>query len=265
MDKDNSYRDDNYEEELFNDDIDNELEQLKAARKKVLTRITAFITLLAFLAVFTFNALPINLKLIDLVYQSLELEKDLDSSLLDSVVEVSVLAGGEGLSLTVRQKSGTGFNISTDGVIVTNHHVIENAKNIIITFPNGEVYKAESWSSKPEYDLAVIKLQANNLPSVPIDTLKPVKQGEKVTVVGNPLGFNNVVTEGDVGQYLKVKGRADKIFTINAPIYPGNSGSPVFNNNGEVVGVVFASLRSKDSSETIAGAAIPIKRLMQEE
>ena len=78
-------------------------------------------------------------------------------------------------------------------------------------------------------------------------------------MVGNPLALSNIVVEGNVGQYLKVMGKQGKIFSMDAPIYPGNSGSPVFDMNGQVVGVVFGSMNvGEEGNEKVAGLAVTI-------
>lgn len=219
----------------------------------------AFVTALAVLGLAIMAAYPVSrLSLTELVKKSFQLKKNVDAELTRVVVQISVLSRSQG-SITVEQKSGTGFNIDPGGIIITNYHVIEDAMNMSITFPDGKVYRADHWSSRPESDLAVISLQAENLPAAPVDFSNLPAPGDKIRVVGNPLGMNNILVEGQVLQYLKIKDRQGRIFSIDAPIYPGNSGSPVYDMDGQVVGVVFGSLKGENNGAVqVAGLAVSI-------
>lgn len=249
--------------EYLVEDYDNEPKEdfeETPTRRRILLRIVAFITALAFLGLVVVTSWPNHgLPLADLVKKSLQLKKDVDVNLMQAVALIDVVSRRQGSSIAVEQKAGTGFNIDPGGIIVTNYHVIEGALNMSITFPDGKVYRADHWLSKPESDLAVIVLQAVGLPVVPVNYSRPPTPGDKIRVVGNPLMLNNILIEGKVEQYLRVRDRQGNIFSIDAPIYPGNSGSPVFDMNGQVVGVVFGSMRGEEGrSEKNTGLAVTI-------
>lgn len=254
-------RDDDYYD--FNDECteENTEDEEIATGRPVLFRIAALITLLAFIglvAATSFQSFK-NATLAELITESLHLKKDIDNNLMQAVVQVQVVSRRNGSSFTVEQKQGTGFNIKQSGAIVTNHHVVEDALNIVVEFPDGRVFKAVDWSSRPEYDLAVINLEGSGLPVVALDERGVPQHGDNIRVVGNPLSLNNIVVEGTVGEYLNVGSNKEQVFTIDAPIYPGNSGSPVYNRDGRVVGVVFATIHHTEKGiEKDLGLAIPI-------
>lgn len=231
----------------------------KPARRSLLLRAVAFITAVAVLGLAIITAYPAaRLPLADLVKNSFQLKKNVDAQLTQVVVQISVISRRQG-SITVEQKSGTGFNIDPGGIVITNYHVIEDALNMSITFPDGKVYRADRWSSRPESDLAVISLQAEKLPVVPVNFSSLPAPGDKIRVVGNPLELNNILVEGQVIQYLKIRDKQGRIFSIDAPIFPGNSGSPVYNLDGQVIGVIFGTLREENNEGgQVTGLAVSI-------
>jgi len=259
--EDGSFDEDDFDEEEFAAYIEQ-----AAAKKAWLLRTVALITVGVFLG-FTLITYWSSLQtpLSDLVIRTLQLEQDIDiQHLQEAVVQIQVVAPGS--LVMAEQRSGTGFNINAEGLIVTNHHVIQDALNMIITFPDGSIHKAVKWFSNPELDLAVITLQADNLPVLPLNAERQPEPGDKIRVVGNPLGLNNIIAEGEVEQYLFIGDNAVRVFTISAPIYPGNSGSPVFDRNGQVVGVVFANMQIQDEGqERTVGLAISVSELLHRE
>lgn len=260
--RENDFIDDDEYDDYHNAEDDNET---VSARPSLLLRVVAIITAVAFLGLVAATSWPaLQAPLGDLISRSLQLEKNIDTRRLQSaVVQIQVVARKQGALAPVEQKSGTGFNIDPQGIIVTNHHVIEDALNMVINFPNGEVYKAVNWVSKPEFDLAVVILHGEKLPVVPLNVDDQLAPGDKIRVVGNPLGLNNIVAEGRVEQYLMVGDKPARAFGISAPIYPGNSGSPVFDHDGRVVGVVFGNMyRQVNGEEKVTGLAIPVKELL---
>ncbi|MFZ5642957.1 MAG: S1C family serine protease [Bacillota bacterium] len=254
------------QQELDNPDFDDiysdDSEEDGPSGRSFLFRLTALFTVLAFIGLVAITSLPgLNVPIFELVSESLHHKKDIDEQLLQAVVKINVVSRKKGSSLAVEQKSGTGFNISPGGLIVTNHHVVDDALNIAVSFPDGKMYSAARWTGKPEYDLALITLNKANLPTVPLNTSSPPVSGDHVRIVGNPLGLNNIIVAGEVKQYLTMKDQ--KVFSIDAQIYPGNSGSPVYDKSGKVVGVVFGSLRKGDDSNVNLGLAVPIADILR--
>jgi len=232
-------------------------------KRRVFFRVAALIILLSFIgliAVTSFQTVVRNASLAGIISESLHIKKNIDDNLMQAVVKVQVVARKDGLG--VEQRRGTGFNIYPQGVIVTNNHLVEGAINVLVEFPDGMVFKAVNWSGSSEYDLAVINLGSAGLPVVALDERGAPQPGERITVVGNPLSLNNIVVQGTVSEYLIVGDRAVQVFTIDAPIYSGNSGSPVYSRDGRVVGVVFATLRrTVNGEDKVEGMAIPVIEL----
>ena len=167
---------------------------------------------------------------------------------------------GNALSHSVRQ--GTGFNISSQGRIITNHHIVEDSKNIKITFGNGKTYYVTKFIAVEGIDLAIIDLNSSNLPVITVDKTGRPNNGDQVTIIGNPLGLQNIAQRGQVGQYHFTNDNQTLVFDVNVPANPGNSGSPVLNGQAEAVGIVFASTEIKNGEQTENHTlAIPINVL----
>lgn len=135
--------------------------------------------------------------------------------------------------------SGSGFILSTDGYIMTNHHVVNGASKILILTNDKSSYEAELIGSDKRSDLALLKIDADNLPTVKIASGDNVKLGEWVLAIGSPFGFNQTVTAGIVsGKQRKLAGdNYVPYIQTDVAINPGNSGGPLFNLSGEVIGV----------------------------
>ncbi len=133
---------------------------------------------------------------------------------------------------------GSGFIISSDGYIITNNHVIDKAKKIVITLKDGRKFDAKVIGTDPEIDIALLKIDAKNLKYVPLGNSDKVKVGEWVVAIGNPLMYDHTVTAG----IISAKGRKlgsglESFLQTDAAINFGNSGGPLVNMKGEVIGV----------------------------
>jgi len=138
-----------------------------------------------------------------------------------------------------RHSLGSGFLISADGYLLTNHHVIKGADEIIVRLSDRRELEAAVIGVDPRSDLALLKIEATGLPSVEIGSSKKLKVGEWVLAIGSPFGFDHSVTAGIVsatGRNLPSDNYVPFIQT-DVAINPGNSGGPLFNLEGEVIGI----------------------------
>jgi serine protease Do len=139
-----------------------------------------------------------------------------------------------------RRGQGSGVIISSDGYILTNHHVIAMAREVTVTLPDKREFKGKIVGTDPKTDLAVVKVNAQDLPAVPWGNATKLQVGEYVLAVGNPFGLNSTVTLGIVSAvgrgHMGITQYEDFIQT-DAAINPGNSGGALVNTNGELVGI----------------------------
>jgi len=138
---------------------------------------------------------------------------------------------------------GSGVIISPDGYIVTNNHVIDGSVDIRVTMSNRKIMKAKLIGADPLTDLAVIKVEGNDLPSIPLGDSTALHPGQTVLAFGNPFGFRFTVTRGIVSALNRPNPFSDnarkpgEFIQTDAAINPGNSGGPLVNAHGEVVGI----------------------------
>jgi serine protease Do len=135
--------------------------------------------------------------------------------------------------------AGSGFIISPDGVILTNAHVVRDASEVTVKLQDRREYRAKVLGSDPKTDVAVLKIDAKNLPVVPIGKSSDLKVGEWVLAIGSPFGLDSSVTAGVVsakGRSLPDDSNVPFIQT-DVAVNPGNSGGPLFNTKGEVIGI----------------------------
>lgn len=154
---------------------------------------------------------------------------------------------------------GTGFGISEDGYIITNHHVIAGEDSITVSYPEAGLFHGEVQRSDETVDLALIKVDGNALPYLTLTDQAGADTPLAIVFIGNPLRFNGIANEG---QWIGLTTRQDldtEIMLLDAPVYRGNSGSPVINEQGKVIGVIYATMN--DSELGKLGLAIPIENV----
>lgn len=154
---------------------------------------------------------------------------------------------------------GSGFIVSADGIILTNAHVVRDAKEVTVKLTDRREYRAKVLGADPKTDVAVLRIDARNLPVVTLGKVTDLKVGEWVLAIGSPFGFENTVTAGVVS----AKGRslpddsAVPFIQTDVAVNPGNSGGPLFNTRGEVVGIN-SQIYSRSGGYQGVSFAIPI-------
>ncbi|MFZ9570210.1 MAG: trypsin-like peptidase domain-containing protein [Vulcanococcus sp.] len=148
---------------------------------------------------------------------------------------------GSGPSIQQQQGQGSGFITRSDGVVLTNAHVVEGANEVGVTLPDGRNFKGKVLGSDPITDVAVVKGAAAGLPVAPLGNSDNVRPGEWAIAIGNPLGLNNTVTLGIISavQRTNALGEGQRVpyLQTDAAVNPGNSGGPLINDRGQVIGI----------------------------
>ncbi len=132
---------------------------------------------------------------------------------------------------------GSGFILSTDGLVMTNAHVVEGANEVIVTLTDNREFKAKIIGADKRSDVAIVKIEATGLPAVKIGDISRLKVGEWVMAIGSPFGLENTVTAGIVSAKQRDTGDYLPFIQTDVAINPGNSGGPLINMRGEVVGI----------------------------
>ena len=216
------------------------------------------------------------------VYQNVKLEEssaviDASKKILPAVVSISTsqkVSDYFGQVTDQEVSGGTGFIITSDGLIVTNHHVVSTPGDYKVVLNDGRIFDATIQATDSLNDFAVLKIDAKDLPVVDIGSSDAMQVGQYVLAVGNALGeFNNSVSLGIVsakGRSLDATGedgsdeKLTDLIQTDASINPGNSGGPLVNMDGQVIGIDTAIASSGDSSSSGSigvGFALPIDSL----
>ncbi len=132
---------------------------------------------------------------------------------------------------------GSGFILSSDGLVMTNAHVVEGADEVLVTLTDKREFKAKIIGTDKRTDVAVVKIEATGLPAVKIGDMNRLKVGEWVMAIGSPFGLENTVTAGIVSAKQRDTGDYLPFIQTDVAINPGNSGGPLINMRGEVVGI----------------------------
>ena len=191
-------------------------------------------------------------------------DAEIYASNVNSVVSINVTgtSGTNFFGQPVQTASaGSGFVLTKDGYIATNYHVVENADVVKVTMYNGDEYEAKFIGGDEDYDLAVIKVDAQDLQAVVLGDSDNLNVGDHVLAIGNPLGELTFSMSGgmvsSVNRAINVDGTPFNMIQTDTSINPGNSGGPLFNQYGEVVGIVSAKY-STYASNTVEGLGFAI-------
>lgn len=202
---------------------------------------------------------------------------EIDSSRVLSLSDIFEKTEEGVVSITVQKQTelgdvagafGSGFVYDTQGHIITNNHVVENANSITVTFVNGKSYKAQIVGTDPFADIAVIQIPIDSsiLKPLPLGDSSQLRVGEKVTAIGNPFGLSGSMTAGIVSQMGRLLPSQESGFSIpdviqtDAAINPGNSGGPLLNMRAQVIGITTA-IFSNGGDFSGVGFAVPSKTI----
>lgn len=181
-----------------------------------------------------------------------ETDEDLLDAYSRAVVGVVDKVGPEVVSIGVRKRTrsprygqegaGSGVIIAPDGFVLTNHHVVEGAEDVQVRLTDGRSFSAHLVGSDPATDLAVVRAEASNLPTAELGDSDSLRVGQLVIAIGNPLGFQSTVSTGVIsalGRALRSQaGRLiENVIQTDVPLNPGNSGGPLVDSRGRVIGI----------------------------
>jgi hypothetical protein len=158
-----------------------------------------------------------------------------------TIADIAARALPAVVTIRTSQSLGTGFVVRADGWIATNLHVIVGGPRVRVTLRDErELDVVELLAASPEYDLALVRVQARGLRTVSLGDSDSMRPGDPVVAIGNPLGLEDTVSNGLVSARRKFNGF--EVLQVSAPIAAGSSGGPLFNDHGEVVGIATAVL-----------------------
>jgi serine protease Do len=174
-----------------------------------------------------------------------------------TVIRVARSASPAVVSVSRRGGAGSGVIIRADGVILTNAHVVGNARTVEIQTADGRTFQGSVLGRDPDVDIAVVRIEATNLPIAPLGDSDRLEPGQIAVAIGNPLGLERTVTQGVVSAVNRDPrgiGIASGLIQTDAAINPGNSGGPLLDSSGRVIGINTAVL----AGTTGLGFAVPI-------
>lgn len=157
---------------------------------------------------------------------------------------------------------GSGFIISADGFVLTNAHVVEGADDVYVTLTDKREYKAKIIGVDKRTDVAVVKIEGNNLPRLTIGDPNKLRVGEWVIAIGSPFGLENTVTAGIISAKARDTGDYLPLIQTDVAVNPGNSGGPLINMRGEVVGIN-SQIYSRSGGYMGISFAVPIDEAMR--
>ena len=240
--------------EIHDDEVEAEVIP-KSLLRNLSIKLIGLITVLVFILLILGNMFKVfTLPSIDFLAKSRELAQNPEiRQLRESVVVVNAVGS-----------QGTGFNISSTGLIVTNYHVISDARIVYVNFIDGDIYHVKEIESFPEVDLAILNIDGEDLPVIELESEEIPNKGDEVLIIGNPLGFTRVINKGEITGTTRLNGWDKEVFMIEGAIHKGSSGSPVFNDDGKVIAVVFATLRANIGNDNgTIGLAVSINHLLE--
>ncbi|MFF5995524.1 serine protease [Lysinibacillus sp. KU-BSD001] len=218
-------------------------------KKRQTPMIRMFVWIMACILVFNTFAIVLNIysiPAIEFLQVSTKLSNQEDiQQYKKAVVEIST-----------SDSKGTGFAISNDGYIITNEHVINDALQLTVVFPDDGIYEAEVIATYPDIDTALIKVTGEDLPHLQVAQTYTYNAEEHIYFIGNPLYFTGIANEGTVLDWIQLTDWEQPVMMMQAPVYKGNSGSPIITETGEVVGIVFATLKTEEHGKV--GLFVPI-------
>ena len=264
MDKEHRHDNDAHPEEMdFDEPLDGfDMEEEPGASRRRPTwmlQLVAAIALVAFIGL-SYAWLPlIQPSHFEFLRQDRELSREtLVKDSKPAIVSI-IATASDGLPQSTR--AGTGFNIASDGLVVTNRHVVDGAVSIKLSFSDGRSFFTKEYQIVDNFDLALISFKGQDLPVLQVAKALPAVD-EQVTIIGNPLGYQRVSARGPVAGYYAGGEAGASVFAIRAIAEPGSSGSPVLNRQGQVCGVVYAiTTINEDGQENRYSLAIPATAL----
>lgn len=163
---------------------------------------------------------------------------------------------------TVPRGVGSGFFISADGYVLTNNHVVSDATDIFVTLTDGREFKAKVIGTDERTDVALLKIDAKGMPFLPIGDDSKIKKGQWVLAIGSPFGLDSTVTAGIVSAINRDTGEYLPFIQTDVAVNPGNSGGPLLNLQGEVIGIN-SQIISRSGGFMGISLAIPIDEVMR--